>query len=421
MAENEGMEGKNLANERRKMAQKEFLEEVKDLKEGENITSLEGLVVTKTKEQYIISMRRITFGIANKDGTFIYRNKLANLENNLNKEGLSLRNLNLPGLEEALDRELEAKEQAENQLKVENDNLNSEGQDTEVGDKKPELEESKEKEQISKEYRIPLGQIVHFMPHSKNITKDENLAELSYVFDGYDEVLSFPETENTQKFVGIKNGKQEEIAYDDKQIWGKNPNVKIKLIGEEQILTDVKILSIYELNENGDAMAFVRNEHGEIDALYCRPEVGDPRSYLASKIPEASVKNVEQKPPEIREAISRKYNSPRDLNKLADRIEEQEQLEKQGLESGKQGAELNEIKDKDKMHENNINIIIERLNENGIKDEPHGKCQYLAEKVLDKMKKDGKKIEDAIEEVINEGQKEPGGRTPGDRRTRRGA
>ena len=106
---------------------------------------------------------------------------------------------------------------------------------------------------------------------------------------------------------------------------------------------------------------------------------------------------------------------------MADRIEEQEQLEKQGLESGKQGAELNEIKDKDKMHENNINRIIERLNENGIKDEPAGKCQYLAEKVLDKMKKDGKKIEDAIEEVINEGQKEPGGRTPGDRRTRRGA
>lgn len=439
MAENEGIEEKNIAEEKRKEAKQKFLEAVQDLKEGhtkvigilEAQTIKEGkkliikkeLVVRKNNDQYLISINGNTFAIANKDGNFIYINKLADLENKLKMEdeSLSLRDLNLPGLDEALDREEQAKKQEEHQTKnkEEKQEVENQGdeQEDEVGDEKPELEESQEEklEQLSEKYKIPAGQITHFKPHSKRITKDENLAELSQIFDEYDDVFSFPtENKKTQKFVGVKNGKEEKIELENKQIWGKNPNIKIKLIDDDKIKTDLKVLSAYELNENGDVMAFIENEHGESDALYCRPEAKDKKSYIAARIPEASVKNVEQGSPEVREAVSSRYNSSRDLSKLSDRIEEQEALEKQGLKSGTQGAELNEVKNKSEMHEKDINIIIERLNEDGIKDEPPGKCQYFAEKVLDKMKKDGKDIENAIEEVMKEGQKEPGGRTPGE-------
>lgn len=430
MAENEGMEGKNLANERRKEAKVQFLEAVKDLKEGENITSLEGLVVTKTKEQYIISMRRITFGIASKDGNFIYMNKLADLENKLNKEGLSLRNLNLPGLEEALDRELEAKEQAENQLKVENDNLNSEGQDTEVGDKKPELEENsgeiidKQTAEIAKEYNVNASYVIH-IAKNKKIT-DKNFGQIAKWAKDYDDIFVLPgEDEYSRRFIGVKNKKHEEILEAQKQIGGKNPDILIKRIDGSKI-EEIKPICMYEIDDKS-AVAIVKDQYGRPEALYCRQEGGDKKTFWGTVIPEASGKNVRQQEPETRDFMDYRYNSGEDFTKKADALERQKDLENRGLPSKEDGVQLDEI-DGTPRENRNINLEdIEKylMSRDGIIDKltvPPGYYENKAQKVLNMMETDKTmQFEDAVEILEKENEREPGGRTPGDRRTRRGA
>lgn len=153
MAENEGMEGKDLAAEQKKEFEVKILEAIKDLKTGQTTISTEGIEVTNYGEQYTIKLRGITFGIVDKNGKFTYnRESFKQVKKALEDEGISLEDLGLPDLEQSIDQEeKEAKQQEgeEPEQSAGEDELEQESDDEEQ-----EKGLDKNKEEIAKELGI---------------------------------------------------------------------------------------------------------------------------------------------------------------------------------------------------------------------------------------------------------------------------
>ena len=432
MAENEGMEGKDLAQEERKEEKNRLQLAIKNLKKGQTTISTEGLEITNFGGLYTLKMRGITFGTLDEDGkpTYIMEN-VSKLKEALKDEGIELESLDLPDLQQAIDQEEQAKRQEEQQEENQEGNENDgEEKEEEKGDENPELDEEEQyenddekKEELARQFGISSSQVIH-ISKNKKITK-ENFGQIADWSKNYEDIYVVPgEDEFSKKFIGVNNGKQEEIEGAQKMVRGKNPDITIKRIDGDKI-TEIRPVAAYELPDGG-IMAFTRDEGGKSEALYCRPEAGDKKAYWGSVIPEASGKNIYQQGPETREFIDHKYNSSNDLSKKADELEKQKDFEKRGAPSEQEGVQISEIEGNAKQNrEAKLAEIIEDLKRrDGIIDEatmPPGYYEHKAEKVLNTMEHDEDiYYEDAVDKVYEEDKREEGGRTPGEPRDKRG-
>lgn len=420
MAENESMEGKDLANEEKKeLFEEKILEAIKNLEIGQTTISVEGLEVSNYGEQCTVKLRGITFGIIDKEGNFNYnKENFKQIKEILKDEGVTLEDLGLPDLEQAIDQEEKEKKEKENENRPEDE---GEEHDEEKDDEKPELEDESgdlEKEELAKEYNVNSRQVVHFAKDER-VTENERFQGLVQWADGYDDVYAVPgEDYYSYKFVGVKKGVKEEIETEEiekgnEQVGGKNPDITVKRIDGEKI-TEVRPLSVYQVNSQ-EVIAMVKNEHGEPEALYCRQEGGDKKTFWGSVIPEASGKNVLQQPQKTREFMDHKTNSGLDLSRKADELSRQEDLEKRGMPSDREGVQVEEIDGSSKQNRSlNIDKIIEDLmKKDGIVDRatvPPGYYENKAEKVLRLMEdNDSITYDQAVEQVENQGKRAPGG------------
>lgn len=432
MAENESMEGKDLATEEKKEFKEQILEQIENLKNGESKMIVGEMEATKIGDQAILKVRGKSIAIVREKQIEYNLANFEALKKELEEEGKTLDDLGLPDLQEEIDKiqKQNSEKVEEQQIQEEQKEQEDEGEDIEEekDDEKPELEEDKDKdeqkEEIAKQYNVDAKDVIHISKDEK-ITENERFQGLVKWAGDRDDVYVIPgEDPYTYKFIGDKNGELEEIeAGKNKAIGGKSPDVTVKRVDGEQI-TEVRPLAMYEVDSQ-TSIAIVKNEYGEPEALYCRQEGGNEKAYWGSVIPEASGKNVLQQSPETRDFMDHKYNSGLDLEEKAFALTRQEDLEKRGVPSKAEGVQVNEI---DKSHEQNRELNVEEIAEDlmtrdGIVDRltvPPGFYENKAEKVLKLMEED-KSItyEQAVEQIESKGQREAGGRTPGEPRDKR--
>lgn len=432
MAENESMEGKDLATEEKKEFKEQILEQIENLKNGESKMIVGEMEATKIGDQAILKVRGKSIAIVREKQIEYNLANFEALKKELEEEGKTLDDLGLPDLQEEIDKiqkqnseKVEEQQTQEEQKEQEDEGENIE---EEKDDEKPELEEDKDKdeqkEEIAKQYNVDAKDVIHISKDEK-ITENERFQGLVKWAGDRDDVYVIPgEDPYTYKFIGDKDGELEEIeAGKNKAIGGKSPDVTVKRVDGEKI-TEVRPLAMYEVDSQ-TSIAIVKNEYGEPEALYCRQEGGNGKAYWGSVIPEASGKNVLQQSPETRDFMDHKYNSDLDLEEKTFALTRQEDLEKRGVPSKAEGVQVNEI---DKSHEQNRELNVEEIAEDlmtrdGIVDRltvPPGFYENKAEKVLKLMEED-KSItyEKALEQIESEGQREAGGRTPGEPRDKR--
>lgn len=428
MAENEGMEGKDLATEEKKEFNEQVLEEVQKLKNGESKMIIGELEATKVQDQVILNVRGKSIAIVRGNEIEYNLANFEELKKSLEEEGQTLEDLGLPDLQAEIDKiqkqnseKQEAKETEQDEQNKDGEENSGEEQEEEKDDEKPDLEEDKDpkKEEIAKKYNVNKAQVIHIAKDEK-ITEHERFQGLVKWAEDRDDVYIIPgEDPYTYKFIGEKDGELEEIeAGNNKVIGGKNPDVTIKRIDGEAI-TEIKPLAMYEV-DNQSAIAIVENEHGDPEALYCRQQGGNEKEYWGSIIPEASGKNVYQQEPEVRNVMDYKNNSDLDVENIANQISEQVDLENRGWPSDEKGAQIKETTDKDKQNVININNAVQDLDKRYPNEMP-GKHKVMAKKMLMAMTENKSlTYEDALRQVEQEGQREPGGRTQGEPRDRRG-
>ena len=432
MAENESMEGKDLATEEKKEFKEQILEQIENLKNGESKMIVGEMEATKIGDQAILKVRGKSIAIVREKQIEYNLANFEALKKELEEEGKTLDDLGLPDLQEEIDKiqKQNSEKVEEQQTQEEQKEQEDEGEDIEEekDDEKPELEEDKDKdeqkEEIAKQYNVDAKDVIHISKDEK-ITENERFQGLVKWAGDRDDVYVIPgEDPYTYKFIGDKDGELEEIeAGKNKAIGGKSPDVTVKRVDGEQI-TEVRPLAMYEVDSQ-TSIAIVKNEYGEPEALYCRQEGGNEKAYWGSVIPEASGKNVLQQSPETRDFMDHKYNSGLDLEEKTFALTRQEDLEKRGVPSKAEGVQVNEI---DKSHEQNRELNVEEIAEDlmtkdGIVDRltvPPGFYENKAEKVLKLMEED-KSItyEQAVEQIESKGQREAGGRTPGEPRDKR--
>lgn len=424
MAENEGMEGKDLATEQKREFKVRVLEQIESLKNGESKIIIGEMEAEKYGEQAILKVRGKSIAIVRGNTIEYNLTNFEALKRTLQEEGQTLDDLGLPDLQDEIDKiqkqnsEREQEEQNEEQAEMED--VGEEIDEEEKDDEKPELEEKDEKkEEIAKKYNVNAKDVIHIAKDEK-ITENERFQGLVKWAENRDDVYIIPgEDPYTYKFIGDRDGEQEEIeAGTNKVIGGKNPDVTVKRIDGEEI-TEVKPLAMYEIDSE-TAIAIVKDEDGEPEAIYCRQQDGDEKAYWGSVIPEASGKNVLQQEPEARDFMDHKYNSGLDLANKADALTRQEELEKRGLPSDQEGVQIKEIEGNHEQNRAlNIEDIVEDLmKRDGIVDRatmPPGYYENKAKKVLVLMEKnDSITYDQAVEKVENQGQREEGGRTQGE-------
>mgnify|MGYP004527559921 FL=1 len=432
MAENESMEGKDLATEEKKEFKEQILEQIENLKNGKSKMIVGEMEATKIGDQAILKVRGKSIAIVREKQIEYNLANFEALKKELEEEGKTLDDLGLPDLQEEIDKiqKQNSEKVEEQQTQEEQKEQEDEGEDIEEekDDEKTELEEDKDKdeqkEEIAKQYNVDAKDVIHISKDEK-ITENERFQGLVKWAGDRDDVYVIPgEDPYTYKFIGDKNGELEEIeAGKNKAIGGKSPDVTVKRVDGEQI-TEVRPLAMYEVDSQ-TSIAIVKNEYGEPEALYCRQEGGNEKAYWGSVIPEASGKNVLQQSPETRDFMDHKYNSGLDLEEKTFALTRQEDLEKRGVPSKAEGVQVNEI---DKSHEQNRELNVEEIAEDlmtrdGIVDRltvPPGFYENKAEKVLKLMEED-KSItyEQAVEQIESKGQREAGGRTPGEPRDKR--
>lgn len=435
----EGNEGKDLAYEKKVEF---FIEELKSLinqcKELNNRpVESNGYKVSfepETKRYKIVfSNTEIVLAQENKEGFSIDPESI-DLYNQLAEqaENQGIATLERPvGLVESenlrkyLEKEQEKqgkKEQEENEQVSEEE---GEENEEEKDDEKPELETDEEKKSdVAKKYNVSSGQTIHIDLKNRKLTKNERLNDLVGLFNEYDDVYVVQgKDEFSYKMVGRKKGEKDysEIETQENQVYGKNPNVKIKRIDGEQI---EEITPLYANKINNDSMiAYTRDKYGKLAMLYCKREAGK-EEYWGTIVPEADTKNVKQGDIEERELLDSRYNSKHDLSKKAEELEKAQDLEARGAPSKEPGIQVYELGNREAI----LKAYIEDLkSRDGIVDEltrPSGFYEYKAEKILSRLEQAYEagtdlSYEEALEEVENEGQREQGGPMRGEGNHRR--
>lgn len=420
----EEMEGKDLAQEEKLKA---FIEELKELikqsQELENSTiSSNNYEVSFNKETKTYEVRFEGTGILlaqeSKSGFDVYPeaiDKYNKLVEQAQKDGIAT--LDNPAglveseeLEEFLEKQ---KELEEERGEKEEAKSGEEREEEEKDDEKPELnkesEEAKDEmaEAIANKYNIPKSNVIH-ISNKKNVTKNASFKETVEWARDYDDIflVQGKEDQYTWDIIGNKDGKYEEIEDQNKNNWGKRPDINIKRIDGDKI-EEIQPLTVKPI-DNKSVLAIVKNQAGKPEALYCRQEGGNKKEFWGIVVPEETGKNVLQEDYETRDFMSDKSNSSYDLEDKAKALSRQTDLEERGLPSDKKGTQVSEINGTDKQNrELNIKEVEDELmKRDGIEDRLSafpGYYEAKARKVLDIMEKDDKiSFEEAVEEVEQE-------------------
>ena len=345
------------------------------------------------------------------------RKKLGDM---LNLLGLEQEEVDIDKLQEQL-KDIEAKTKEE--LKQEK-NLEEEESIKDEGKEELKEKEESDKEKIAKKYNLNTNQIIHVDMNNEKITEDETFARLVKWADGKEEIYVIPgKDEYTWETIGRKKGEEEftKIEGANKQIYGKNPNITIQRIDDEKI-TKIKPLAMYEIDSD-TAIAIVKNEYGEPEQLYCRKQEGEQK-YWGTVIPEVSKKNVTQLDFDTRSFMSSKNTSEMDLIKKEKELKKAQNLEERGVPSKEEGVQVYEIEGNRRQNMELVKeeVVKDLMKRDGIVDRltvPPGYYENKAEKVLKRLKQNQDiNYEQAVEQIEKEGERESGGRTPGETRKR---
>ena len=385
--------------------------------------------IKKEDERYSLSIsgREIAQIV---DGKIEYNiEELKNVRKILEQAGYKYDDLGLPDIEylEELEKDKEPEQEEELAAEEEKTDEEEQGEEEKADEEEPELEDDEEEiEEIARRYNVNSNQVVH-ISKDERVTKDHRFDGLANFAKGYDDIYIIQGDDPYSWItIGVREGQEEEIDNQTfRQMAGKNPDITIKRIDGEEI-EEIKPLAIYEIDSQ-TAVAIVKNNFGEPEALYCRQEGGDEKTYWGSIIPEASGKNVLQKDPETRDFISSKNNSSRDLIEKADELDRAKRLEERGVPSKKEGVQVDEIdgtpaQNRQYYKEQIIEDLYKRLGiDEKMKNAMPGYLQYMekkidrrAEKVLRLMEENEDiTYEEAVERVErDEGDRDKGGQTP---------
>lgn len=158
MAENESKEGKNLALDQKKEFEARILKAIEDLKTGQTTISTEGIEVTNYDgSMYTIKLKGIIFCTIDEKGEFSYKpNNFKQLKKVLDEEEITLEELGLPDLEQAIDLEEKVKNQDNKEDGELHEEKNNDDEKLDEKNDEEELEEDieKDKERIAKELEI---------------------------------------------------------------------------------------------------------------------------------------------------------------------------------------------------------------------------------------------------------------------------
>lgn len=288
----------------------------------------------------------------------------------------------------------------------------------------PEEEEKGEddaKEEFAKAHNLKSNQVIH-IANDRRVTDNDMFSGLAKWAKEYDDVYVIPgKDEYSWETIGIKDGQEE--AINNRQVEGKNPNVKIKRVDGQEI-TEVRPIAMYEIDDK-QSYAVIRDSAGKTQMLYCRQEEGDGKAYWGIGVPEAEGKNVYEKPVEGREFMDHRNTSSYDLSKKADELEKGADLEERGIPSKEgEGVQVEEIEGTARQNRQlrKEDIIEDLLKRDGIIDRAKampGFYENKAEKVLTLMETDDKITYEQAVERVEKGDREPGGNTPAEKLNRR--
>ena len=282
MAENEGMEGKDLALKEKHEFEEKILETIENVKTVETTTSLEGLEVTNYGEQYTLRLKGITFGIIDKDGKFNYnKTNFIQIKKVLEEEGKTLEELGLPDLEESIDIE-EKKEKEENGNEHDVEEHGDEERDDE---EKPKIEEDKEeKDKTEKDEQVKTND-----SKKKNLIKlnDKVFKVLIPTAKGYGGIYLDPDK---GEIVGRnKSSKEIEPIRGLSKIKGESSNKNIHGIenGKHKHVNALKMYQIDSRPNTGFAILRDGTEKGNFDVKFTIRKVdsNDIRDFAYVDIP----------------------------------------------------------------------------------------------------------------------------------------
>lgn len=356
MAENEGMEGKNIAiHEQQKAMFEQMIIQIANNMEKDRaiITLNEGsaninIEIDKVKEEYKITILGRKIASIDKEKNFSYNIKeLESIKDDLENSERPIAKydeLGLPNIEylKKLEKEKNDNEREENTRNDEEKERDEDKEDEEVENKKDEQEDEQTKKEIAKKYNVSSKDIVHMNTNSKKITENKAFSDLVKWAEGRDDIYVVANKKGSIETVLEKKGNEyEEIDHNMKQIQGNMPNVKIHLVGKEKITTEVP-LKIYQIDSK-QAFATIRNEWGELETIYCRKQDGKDE-YFGEKVPEEkSVKNTRQLGFEERAFMDSKNTSSMDLSKKAKELERAQDHDNRGVPSDEKGVQVEEI------------------------------------------------------------------------------
>lgn len=154
MAENDAMEGKDLEIKEKKEFEERVLEAIQNLKEGQTTISTEGLEVTNNKDNYIIKLKGIPFGLIRKDGKFTYnKENFRQVKKALGEEGITLEELGLPDIEQWIDQEKQKEEEQKDERDLSKDMSKKEDDKKEPEEEEEKKDDDKEQEEKPREQK----------------------------------------------------------------------------------------------------------------------------------------------------------------------------------------------------------------------------------------------------------------------------
>lgn len=401
MAENEGMEGKNLAAEQKKEFEAKILEQIEDLKTGQTTISTEGIEVTNYGEQYTIKLKGITFGIIDKEGKFTYNsNSFKTLKNVLKEDGQTLEDLGLPDLDQSIDQEKEPEQENEDREEPEQ----SKDEEQNQGDDEEEQEEDieKDKEKIAEELGIDAEKIYP-------IREDSSFYENHPGMFPKKDLFFFEDKQGNIK-VGTRdeNGKpiEDTVHFSSKSVGQMEPVIRLGN-GREDVRKEIPLQTIAIENPargTGDR---------DVQDRYIAVFIGNG-GYLEFEEVEQSREEGEPPVSERIEVSGREYNTHEMNERTQNRSggqtpgETVEHFERK--ENDTDGVQPDEVfSDNETFKKQIAQELTKRYGPM-----PAEKLEGMTENVMERLES-GEKYDEAIARVGIE-EREKGGRTPGETR-----
>ena len=295
-------------------------------------------------------------------------------------------------------------------------------------EKQDEEKEDSEKEAIAKQYNVSSKDVVHISTQGKKLTENESFSDLVKWAEGRKDVYVIADKKGNIQTVLSKNSNNEfeEVKQEMQHVHGNTPSVDIHLIGNDRIKT-VKPLQIYQIDSK-QAFATIRNNWGELETIYCRKEAGK-EEYFGEKVPEEkSGKNQRQLGFDERSMMDSKNSSSSDLSKKHDELKKAMDYEEREVPTSEKGVQVDEINGNARQNRETViaEIVEDLMKRDGVIDKltvPPNYYENKAEKILRAMDENPDlKYERAVKDVEEQqkGDRDEGGRQPGEKNNRRG-